>query len=856
MSSSQFGGRRSTVAFLLSVVLLVAVASLAGGARAAIEPPWCGTPEPDAAGRLPDGTHPGDPAGSFPHIPYYAIGCTLDSIVARSNGRMTVQPIGKSALGRDLYLVTINALDTVQQRQDYQVWQELRRIALTDPARARDLLDRYGDSIKIPLFIQAGIHGNEYEGVDASMQVIERLATTPYGADADVDTILDHAVVLFNIDQNPDGRALGQRANGFNFDLNRDYLTQSQSETKASVNIMQDWLPPDVLDLHGYVNPTLVEATTKPHNPSIEYDLWLKWNQARIDANEAAMNAIGQQIQRPINDWCSNADLPNPITGLCPDGALPGPSVAEGWDDWGPFYTAMYAQHVGLNASTVEMCSNTPCGGRIGSRRAQYTVSWSTLLFDVAHRHDLLADELEFYRRGVTNAPRPACCPPPFDRENNWMYEYPTAYVIPLGAGQRSDPEANRLVDWLLANGVQVEELKQEYTLGGRTFPKQSYVVWMTQARRGLVETALSIGVNVSGRIQQLYAPPGAWSHGFLWGADVYEVPRGASFLPQTTKVDKPNHLLVGGVEPGKADRYALKLDSPTAVRALNRLVGAGIPAQLALGSFADSGGTTLPAGSVLFPADPATKNALDATGKDVGVRFSRVNGPAPALDAIDRAPRIAVLTAAVNQDVWSLRDLGFTADPISTATLNTAPTDPLTDYDVIFNTGAYPSAANPVARTRLQAFFARGGGYIGAGANGGNFLVTGTQISGFTAATRTGNGRSGIIYWNNEGGAASPIVGAYSAQDTAIVDPPTWFTAVPATMTVDGRLPLTDYFAAGLWAADAQSASAAGSAVIAHGTTTAGTARIALFAMNPLYRADPEREWPAAGTAAYWADR
>jgi hypothetical protein len=53
---------------------------------------------------------------------------------------MTVQPIGKSALGRDLYLVTINALDTVQQRQDYQVWQEIRRIALTDPVRARDLL--------------------------------------------------------------------------------------------------------------------------------------------------------------------------------------------------------------------------------------------------------------------------------------------------------------------------------------------------------------------------------------------------------------------------------------------------------------------------------------------------------------------------------------------------------------------------------------------------------------------------------------------------------------------------------------------------------------------------------------------
>jgi hypothetical protein len=28
------------------------------------------------------------------------------------------------------------------------------------------------------------------------------------------------------------------------------------------------------------------------------------------------------------------------------------------------------------------------------------------------------------------------------------------------------------------------------------------------------------------------------------------------------------------------------------------------------------------------------------------------------------------------------------------------------------------------------------------------------------------------------------------------------------------------------------------------------------VFAMNPLYRADPEREWAMVGTAAYWVDR
>jgi hypothetical protein len=167
-----------------------------------------------------------------------------------------------------------------------------------------------------------------------------------------------------------------------------------------------------------------------------------------------------------------------------------------------------------------------------------------------------------------------------------------------------------------------------------------------------------------------------------------------------------------------------------------------------------------------------------------------------------------------------------------------------------------WPSAANPSARARLAAFFTAGGGYIGVGANGAAFLTAGGLVTGLTAATRSGNGRSGIVYWDNTGGAASPITGAYPATDTAIMDPPTWLTAVPATFSVDGRLPASDFFAAGLWLQDAQSASAGGSAVVAHGPSTSGAARLTVFAMNPLYRADPEREWPMLANAAYWGDK
>jgi hypothetical protein len=626
---------------------------------------------------------------------------------------------------------------------------------------------------------------------------------------------------------------------------------------------MQEWLPPDMLDLHGYVTPTLIEATTKPHNPSIDYDLWLKWNQARIDANEAAVNATGRQIQRPINDWCANPNEDIPPPGQpCSDGRMPGPAVAEGWDDWGPFYTPMYSQHIGLNGSTVETCDYeelVTCGGSTASLRDHVTISWSTLLFNVGRRNELLHDELELYRRGVTGAARPACCPPPFHVENNWMHEYPTAYVIPVGLGQRSDAEATRLVDWLLFNGIEVSQLKENATVNGEAVERGSYVVLMKQPHRGLADTALGIGVDISQRISVLYAPPAAWSHGYLWGADILSVPNGTPFTARTELIRKTDRVK-GGIDHGNAEYYALRLNSATAVRALNSLLRGGLTAKVATAPFTRADGRSFPAGTVLFAASAATKEKLGEAGREFGLFFWRVHSTQLSLEDVAKSPRIAVFTNAVDQSVWSLRNLGFAAEPVGTALLN-GPGDPLAGFDVLFSTAGWPTdpnnqpGLNAPTRAKLTAFFAGGGDFIGAGTGGVSLVTNAGGVAGLTAASRGGSGRSGIVWWQNTGGLTSLITGAYSAQDTAIMDPPTWFTRVPTAWSIDANLPMSGFFAAGLWRMDTQSASAPGAPLAAHGTGTNASSRIVSFAFNPLYRADPEREWPMLASAALWVD-
>jgi hypothetical protein len=322
----------------------------------------------------------------------------------------------------------------------------------------------------------------------------------------------------------------------------------------------------------------------------------------------------------------------------------------------------------------------------------------------------------------------------------------------------------------------------------------------------------------------------------------------------------KKSTRLRGGVEAGRADGYALVVDSPTAVRTLNQLLADGVVARQATAPFDAVTAGTLPAGSAVFAADRTTARKLRAAGRTSGVWFHRLSttvAPLPASEPIDGLPKVLVLTGAANQDVWVLRNLGFPTDFMSGAQLNAAPSDPLPAYDLIWNTAAYPSAANPVARARLQAFFAAGGGYLGALTNGTNFPAAASLVTGLNAMTRGGNaGQSAIVNWVNTGGAASPVVGAYPATDTAIMDPPTWFTAVPPTWTVDARLPglpWSNIVVSGLWPQDTE---AAGAPLVAHGQATSGPARLTVFAPNPLYRADPEREWPMVATSAYWVDQ
>jgi hypothetical protein len=856
-------------------LILSAVGGVSAPANAQPAPPLDGNPVSPGLGPTygeewcaPVGSENVPQSAPLALIPNGAIACTLDQFEAEAAAagvpdRLDYSVIGQSVLGRDMFGVVVNALDTPAQQLHYARWLELRDLMLTDPAAAQSSLASWGGDVKLPIFVEANIHGGEREGTDAMMQVIRDLVTLPYGTNDVVDELLDHAIVVVIPSANPDGRVAGRRQNANFFDMNRDLLVQSQPEIRANTAFQLEWLAPVGLFLHGYYNPTLVDGLTKPHNPGLEYDKFLYWNQRRLDANQAAIEAIGREIQRPVNQWDARGR----------SGTTNGnPAVAEGWDDWGPFYTQTYAAFFGVDGSTVEMCNDAACGGRLGSKREQYVIFYSSADFWIENRDAILADQLEIFRRGVTGAARPNCCDDPLvagrgftEDEHNWMVEYPKAFLIPFQAPQRSDAEANRMVQWLLDNGIAVHRTTEALRWRGTTYPAGSYAVSMEQAFRGLAYTALAAGQDISERISQLYAPPGAWSHGWLWGADVLEVPADdASFAPTTVPVAGVNQLQ-GGVPNGAADWYAVTLRGTAEVRAVLDLLRSGIDGEVAEAPFRSASAGQMPAGSLIFEDDAATVAALDAAGAAAGIDFERGRGVKPLRTQLDEAPRVAILVNTGNPSEsdtsWSLRqifgpDVGFVSTVNGANSLENAAADPLAGFDVVYNTGQdYPSGT--VSKARLRAFFERGGGYIATSQSATNFtflnraqpaLIRGSLTQGSDVAG------GGIARWSNVG-ASGPLTGGYAATDNLYLPSNvTWFSMVPAGATVDGRyLPsTTDMFVAGLWRQ--RDPKAANSPIIVHGTTTVGSRYLGL-STNPFSRGDAEREWPLIGQAALWSN-
>ncbi|ELP70073.1 M14 family zinc carboxypeptidase [Streptomyces turgidiscabies] len=760
----------------------------------------------------PDPVNPADRSIKLGLTPYHAIAPKLNAL-QRLGDRVSVEVAGRSAGGHRLYLVTVTAPESAAQTRAQEDMRELIENAPAAAAKSRTIKRSY----KAPVFVNNNIHGNEWEGTDASLKIVERLATA---TDARTRELLAHSRLYFNITANPDGRIAGTRANANGFDLNRDFVTSSQPEGRAMRQIEIDKQPTVMLDLHGYVNGTLIEPTTPPHGENYEYDLFLKNTYANALGMEAAVNDLGYT---PAKDGVEPAQIPFR-------------DQQEGWDDWPPIFTPQYAAfHGTVAAHTVEipMTVNNRAYDTLSvaelRRRSAINVAVAGAAIDATfdyvqdHRTSLVADQIEVFRRGATGAAQvPVSAKsvpgvPGIGPEDVYTTTFPRAYVIPAGAsGRRSTPAAARLVDHLLANDIRVGRASHAFRLDGRTYAKGSYVVDMRQPKRGLANVLLADGRDISDKVSVMYDISG-WSLGRLWGATVRPVGGGSlSGLPLRAVTAATR---VGYVAP--QGKLRLRLDDPREIAALNSLLRNGVSARRAVD------------GSAIVPASARRQALAAARTYDVAFEATKATG-------VSDLRRTRVAAAVTPGELFALREMNFEVTPVSTAVLDAGFDWAGTDVLFVSQDMEYEDL-NPAARKALDAFLGSRG-LVGRGASGAAL----NSAAGLLAVKPVeGNGdANGVVRVVNSG--RSPVTGG--APDHGFVYAPVWFTDLGPGVRVDQSYGSGNPLVSGHWRPFADGSggpgAAAGQAAVVSGP------HAVLFGTEPLFRDHPKGEFAQVARA------
>src|SRR5688500_1275268 len=257
------------------------------------------------------------------HTMYHEQQRVLDRLIAAAPERVRTELIGTTAEGKVMRVLIISAPENLARLDEIR--SDLA--ALADPRKttvqqAADLARR-NPAVAL---LSHSIHGNEPAGFEAVMQTAYQLLASDEPATLE---ILRNVVTILNPSQNPDGHerfaawnnsvavasdepgALEQiepwsvwgRFNHYRFDMNRDFVAQSQAETRAIIGAMVRWHPQLVIDLHSTTSQYFFPPTSDPLNPNLGH--WQrKWEDKFGRGNAAAFDRHGwQYYTRDIFDF-------------------------------------------------------------------------------------------------------------------------------------------------------------------------------------------------------------------------------------------------------------------------------------------------------------------------------------------------------------------------------------------------------------------------------------------------------------------------------------------------------------------------------------------------------------------------
>ncbi len=448
--------------------------------------------------------------------------------------RMVVQEIGKTAEGRPQLMAIISAPENMRQLTHYRsIVERLARGENLTETQARELAAN-GRAV---VWIDGGLHANEVLGAQQLMETVYQLVSRN---DEETQRILSEVIVLA-VHANPDGMDLvsdwymrnpdpQRRTTQYlprlyqkyiGHDNNRDSYMNSQPETENMSRVQfREWYPQIVYN-HHQTGPTGAVLFAPPFRDPFNFNID-PLIPAQLDAVGAAMHSRFIAERKPGAVTREGANY-------------------SAWWNGGVRTTVYFHNMIGLLTETIG--NPTPIEIPFVPRyqlptsdifapieptktwrfrqSVDYSVTANYAVLDYAarHRSQLLYNAWLMARNAIERGSRDHWTPSPWRLERieaqmkadqssatseerpgglrsasyAETYKYfqqmrepaardPRGYILP--ANQADFPTATKFVNALIKSGVDVHRATRDFTVNGKRYPANSYVIKTAQAFR------------------------------------------------------------------------------------------------------------------------------------------------------------------------------------------------------------------------------------------------------------------------------------------------------------------------------------------------------------------------------------
>lgn len=504
----------------------------------------------------------------------------------KASGRVHVEKIGKSTMGKDMIVVILSSKENLARREEIR--DTYRRLA--DP---RDLSKGDAQKLlgKIPaaVFVACAQHATEIGSTQMSMEIAYRVAAEETPA---MEEIRRNVLFLLVPSMNPDGHQLvcewynehlGTPFEGspmpwlyhkyVGHDNNRDWAMITQAETRNVSRVLyEEWFPQIVIDVHQMGRagarmfiPPYYDPINPNIDPLIQHELSLISAQMQLDMSVGGHKGILTYAM--FDEWLLGyfTSVPTRHNMVAQLIELASVNIAS------PVFMTMRELRGSRGFEEYSRRANFPEPWEGGWWRLRDIVDYEeTALLSVlglASKNRGLFLE-NFYSLGIKQV---------------WKgrKEPPFAFLVP--PDQRDPATAWMMLEALQRGGVEIHKAQEEFLADGIPYPAGTHVILMAQPFRAHAKDLLErqsypdLRTYPGGPPERPYDVAG-WTFSLLM--DVKSVPVVHPFQANLEKVEKdarPPEGTVSGLT-GESRFVLIERCQNNAYILVNRLLSAGEP--------------------------------------------------------------------------------------------------------------------------------------------------------------------------------------------------------------------------------------------------------------------------------------